>query len=114
MDVPRGTGSGEHPGILLRNNVLPALHLSVSQAARDLLVTRQTLHRILAGQAAISPDMAVRLEKFCGISSRFWLDCQQSHELERVSEANKDVLPRIPSRRLPESVLKSMGIADVR
>jgi addiction module HigA family antidote len=98
--------------MLLRYRVLPALHLSVSQAARDLLVTRQTLHRILAGRAAITPDMAVRLEKFCGIPSRFWLARQQTHELARVSAANRDLLPHIPSRLLPTAVLESMGIAD--
>ena len=104
--------SAEHPGALLRDSILPALHLTVSQAARDLLISRQTLHRILAGQAAITPDMAVRIEKLCGISSGFWLDRQQIYEVERVSETNRELLPRIPSRTLPSSVLKRMGIAD--
>jgi addiction module HigA family antidote len=112
VDGGRNPEAAEHPGALLRNSVLPALHLSVSQAARDLLVTRQTLHRILAGQAAITPDMAVRLEKFCGISSRFWLNRQQIHELARVSGTNRELLSRIPSHLLPTGVLKSMGIAD--
>ena len=104
--------AAEHPGALLRKSILPALHVSVTQAARDLLITRQTLHRILAGQAAITPDMAVRLEKFCGLSSKFWLDRQQSDELERVSEINRKLLPRIPSRALPPGLLQSMGLAD--
>jgi addiction module HigA family antidote len=55
--------------MLLRDHVLPALQLSVGQAARDLVVTRQTLHRIVAGNAAISTEMAARLERFCGVSS---------------------------------------------
>jgi plasmid maintenance system antidote protein VapI len=46
----------EHPGALLRVYVLPALNLSVSQAARDLEITRQMLHRILAGAAGVTPE----------------------------------------------------------
>ena len=39
-----------HPGTILRDDVLPALNISVSAAARELGLSRQTLHRILAGQ----------------------------------------------------------------
>jgi hypothetical protein len=45
-----------HLGALLRIYVLPALNLSVGQAARDQQITRQTLHRILAGAAARTPE----------------------------------------------------------
>ena len=55
-----------HPGAILREDVLPALNLSVSEAARQLRVTRQTLHRVLAETSGVSPEMAVRLGKFCG------------------------------------------------
>ncbi|WP_350030103.1 helix-turn-helix domain-containing protein, partial [Caballeronia sp. AZ7_KS35] len=47
------------PGDLLKIFVLPHLGLSVSQAARDLGVARQTLHRIFDGSASITPEMAV-------------------------------------------------------
>ena len=58
-----------HPGEILREDVLPALGLSVIEAAKELRVSRQTLHRILAGKMAVSPEMAVRLGKFCGNGS---------------------------------------------
>jgi antitoxin HigA-1 len=102
----------EHPGILLRRYILPALRLSVSQAARDLGITRQTLHRILAGEAAITPEMAVRLERFCGVASRFWLDRQYDYELSRIQTDCDDVLARIPSRALPDDVIKQIGGED--
>ncbi len=50
-----------HPGEILREDVLPALDMSVAEAAKALKVSRQTLHRILAGTMAVSPEMAVRL-----------------------------------------------------
>lgn len=103
-----------HPGGLLRGCVLPALDLSVSQAARDLQITRQSLHRILAGQAAITPDMAVRLEKLCGVSSQFWLNRQQSYELVKVRKLNRQLLPLIPSHKLPANVLDLIGARNVR
>src|SRR5215467_9090586 len=78
----------EHPGALLRVYVLPALNLSVSHAARDLEITRQILPRILAGAAGLAPEMAVRLERLCGVASEFWMDRQHRHELQRVRREN--------------------------
>lgn len=98
-----------HPGELLRNCVLPALQISVSQAAADLQITRQTLYRILGGEAAITPDMAIRLEKFCGLPARFWLDRQHQHQLQRLREANTDLVARIPSHALPATILNQIG-----
>ena len=54
------------PGEILREDVLPALGTTVSDAARGLRVSRQALHRILSGTMSVSPEMAVRLGKFCG------------------------------------------------
>jgi len=67
-----------HPGEILRGDVLPALDLSVAEAARQLRVTRQTLHRVLSGRSGISPEMAVRLGKFCGNGPGLWLRMQQA------------------------------------
>ena len=55
-----------HPGEILRGDVLPALGITISEAARQLGVSRQTLHRIMAETHSITPEMALRLGKFCG------------------------------------------------
>ncbi|VWC31845.1 LacI family transcriptional regulator [Burkholderia metallica] len=55
-----------HPGEALRDDVLPALGLSVTEAAAQLGVTRAALSRILHGHASISPEMALRLEAWLG------------------------------------------------
>jgi addiction module HigA family antidote len=62
-----------HPGALLREDVLPALRASVTAAAEKLGVSQQTLHAILAERAAITPEMAVRIGKFCGNGPAIWL-----------------------------------------
>jgi addiction module HigA family antidote len=105
----RPPDAAKHPGALLREHVLPGLHLSVSQAARDLGVARQTLHRILAGEAAITPKMAARLEQLCGLSSDFWLRCQDRYELQRARNELGPVLRRIPPRPLSETIIKKIG-----
>jgi len=55
-----------HPGLTLRDDVLPALGLSVTEAAQQLNVARVTLSRVINGRSAISPEMALRLEAWLG------------------------------------------------
>ena len=100
--------------MLLRELVLPALNLTVSQAASDLATTRQNLHRILSGQSAISADMALRLERFCGVPATFWLERQQAHDLTRVQRAMPDALARVAHHPLPKAVLIQIGAANAR
>jgi addiction module HigA family antidote len=86
-----------HPGELLREDVLPALGISVSEAARKLRVSRQTLHRILAGDAGVTPDMAVRLGKFCGNGPGLWLRMQQAYDLWHAEQRLANELTKIPT-----------------
>ncbi|MBF0332801.1 MAG: HigA family addiction module antidote protein, partial [Alphaproteobacteria bacterium] len=86
-----------HPGKILRDSVLPALRLNVKDAAAELRISRQTLHRILAGEGAITPHMAVRLGKFCGNGPRLWLRMQQAHDLWLAEKALEEELKHIPS-----------------
>ena len=86
-----------HPGAILRDDVLPALGLSVSEAARQLRVTRQTLHRIMAGRTAVSPEMAVRLGKFCGNGPDLWLRMQAAFDLWHAERRLRNELRAIPS-----------------
>jgi antitoxin HigA-1 len=88
-----------HPGEILREDVLPALRLSVTAAAKQLGIARQTLHRILAGQAAVTPEMAVRLGKFCGNGPGLWLRLQQTYDLWHAERRLVDAVARIPSHR---------------
>ena len=90
-----------YPGEILREDVLPALGLSVSEAARQLGVSRQTLHRILAGTQSITPDLALRIGRFCGNGPGLWLRMQQDHDLWKAERRMKSVLRRIPCHGEP-------------
>jgi addiction module HigA family antidote len=86
-----------HPGAILREDVLPAVGEGVAAAARKLGVTRQHLHRILAEKASVSPEMAVRLGKFCGNGPELWLRMQQAHDLWHAQRALKAEVAKIPT-----------------
>jgi addiction module HigA family antidote len=87
-----------HPGELLREDVLPALGITVSDAARELRISRQTLHRILSGTMAVSPEMAVRLGKFCGNGPGLWLRMQAAYDLWHSERRMREEIKRIPTR----------------
>src|ERR1700689_4074526 len=88
-----------HPGAILREDVLPAIGLSVSEAARQLGVTRQTLHRIMAERVAITPEMAARLGRFCGNGPGLWLRMQQACDLWTAERELGAELERVPVHR---------------
>ena len=70
-----------HPGRSIKENCLDPLGLSVTEAAKVLGVARHTLSRVLNGHAAISPSMALRLEKAGWSNAEFWLHRQASYNL---------------------------------
>lgn len=76
-----------HPGQILREDVLPALDISVTEAAKALKVSRQTLHRVLAGKSAVTPEMALRIGKFCGNGPDLWLRMQEAYDLWHARRA---------------------------
>jgi len=80
-----------HPGETLREDVLPALGLTVTDASAQLGVTRAALSRVLNGRAAISPMMALRIEGWLGVenggSADAWLAQQTAYDLWQAREA---------------------------
>ena len=88
-----------HPGAILREDILPALGLGVAEAARQLRVSRQALHRILAERTGVSPDMAVRLGRFCGNGAGFWLRLQSAYDLWHAERRLAREVKTIPTHR---------------
>jgi addiction module HigA family antidote len=82
---------------LLREEVLPALRLTVKAAAENLGVSRQTLHAILAERSAVTPEMAVRLGKLCGDGPGIWLRMQMAHDLWQARRDLAETVKQIPT-----------------
>lgn len=78
-----------HPGETLKEDVLPALGLTVTQAAEQLGVARVTLSRMINGRAAISADMAIRLAQWLGGSAEIWLRLQLQYDLWHAEKNSK-------------------------
>ena len=70
-----------HPGFTLKEDILPELGLSVTEAAGQLGVSRAALSRVINGRAAISADMAIRLSQWLGGSAEIWLRAQLQYDL---------------------------------
>src|SRR5438552_195388 len=88
-----------HPGEILREEVLPHLEMSVKDAAAALGVSRLQLHNILNGTAGVTPEMALRLGKFCGNGPELWLRMQQARDLWLAQRRLAGALKKIPTRR---------------
>ena len=73
-----------HPGAFVRLEVIGELGLSVAAAARILGVRRATLSALLNCNAALSPEMALRLEKAFGVSMDLLLRMQAWHDASRM------------------------------
>ena len=87
-----------HPGETLREDVLPALGLTVTDAAAQLGVTRAALSRVLNERAAISPEMALRIEQWLGVKNGgradVWLAEQASYDLWQARKSFKQKVKR--------------------
>ena len=87
-----------HPGETLLEDVLPALGLTVTDAAAQLGVTRAALSRVLNGRAAISPEMALRLEAWLGVENGgradLWLSQQAAYDLWQARKAGAPKVKR--------------------
>jgi len=83
-----------HPGEVLLEDVIKPLGLTVTDAARNLGVSRKTLSELVNRKSALSPEMALRIAKATKTSPESWLNMQTKldlwnalqHEPENVSE----------------------------
>lgn len=75
-----------HPGFIIRDDVLPALHLSVNQAAEQLGVSSVTLSRVINGRSAITAEMALRVGKWVGNGPEIWLRMQGQYDLRKSKQ----------------------------
>lgn len=75
-----------HPGEILREDCLAPLNLTVTGAAKNLGVSRQSLSELLNGRVGISADMALRLELAGLGSAESWLRNQLSYDLWQAKQ----------------------------
>ncbi len=80
-----------HPGSLIKTEVIEALGLSVSKAAEILQVRRATLSDLLNGKSALTPDMALRIEKAFGPEMDHLLRMQLAYDVSIARQHAKNL-----------------------
>lgn len=92
--------SPAHPGPFIRAEIIDPLKLSVTDAASALGVTRPALSALLNARAALSPEMALRIEKAFGVKMDTLLRMQTSWEIAvaRRSAGRIRVKPYTPRK----------------
>lgn len=83
-----------HPASILREDVLPDLGLTITEAARQLRISRVQLSRVLNERAGISADLALRLEAWLGgpeqgPSADVWLRMQADYDLWQAAQRER-------------------------
>jgi antitoxin HigA-1 len=73
-----------HPGLVVLQECIEPLRLTITDAAAALGVTRNTLSELVHGKRGVSPEMAVRLAKVFGGSEQGWLVQQAQYDLAQV------------------------------
>jgi len=83
-----------HPGEILLEEFLKPMGISQYRLAKDISVPPRRINEIIHGQRAITPDTALRLSRFFGLSERFWVNLQTRYDLEVEKDRLNDRLER--------------------
>lgn len=88
-----------HPGVIVKEDYLVPLSISIKDMAENLGVSRKTLSKILNERGSVTPDMALRLSRAFNTSPDLWLNLQKNYDLwnaEKESTSWKKVKPLSP------------------
>jgi addiction module HigA family antidote len=81
-----------HPGEILLEEFLKPMGISQYKLAKDISVPPRRINEIVHGMRAVTPDTALRLSRFFGLSERFWINLQTRYDLEVEKDRLQDRL----------------------
>ena len=81
-----------HPGEILLEEFLEPMGISQYRLAKDISVPPRRINEIVLGKRAITPDTALRLSLYFGLSERFWINLQTRYDLEVEKDKLQDRL----------------------
>ena len=91
-----------HPGRIVRSACLEPLGLSVTEGAKVLGVTRQTLTKIINGRSGISAEMAIRLAKAFGSTAETWVRMQAAYDLAQARKEESKI--KVRRQHMPQGL----------
>ena len=83
-----------HPGEILLEEFLKPLGISQYRLAKDISVPPRRINEIIHGTRAITPDTALRLSRYFGLSERFWINLQARYDIEKQKDLLTNRLER--------------------
>jgi antitoxin HigA-1 len=83
-----------HPGEILLEEFLRPMNISQYKLAKDISVPPRRINEIVHGLRAITPDTALRLSRYFGLSERFWINMQSRFDLEVEKDRLRDRLDK--------------------
>lgn len=83
-----------HPGEILMEEFLKPMNISQYKLAKDIHVPPRRINEIVHGLRAITPDTALRLSRYFGMSERFWINLQTRYDLEVEKDRLQDRLEK--------------------
>ena len=81
-----------HPGEILMEEFLEPMGISQYRLAKDISVPPRRINEIVHGKRSITPDTALRLSRYFGLSERFWINMQARYDLEMEKDRLQDRL----------------------
>jgi addiction module HigA family antidote len=84
------------PGEVLNEEFLIPLGVSQYRLAKNIGISARRINEIVHGNRAVTPDTALRLGKYFGVSAQFWMNLQARYDLqtaERSSDFLDDIQP---------------------
>jgi addiction module HigA family antidote len=83
-----------HPGEILFEEFLEPMGISQYRLAKDISVPPRRINEIVLGKRAITPDTALRLSRYFGLSERFWINLQTRYDIEMEKDRLQNRLER--------------------
>jgi addiction module HigA family antidote len=83
-----------HPGEILMEEFLKPMGISQYRVAKDINVPARRINEIVQGKRSITPDTALRLSRYFGLSERFWVNLQARYDLEKEKDRLKNRLDK--------------------
>lgn len=88
--------SNIHPGEILNEEFLKPLKITAYRLSKDICIPQTRTSQIIKGKRRITADTALRLSKYFGNSTRFWLGLQNDYDIEEEMNKLGETLSRIP------------------
>ncbi|HEB71008.1 MAG TPA: addiction module antidote protein, HigA family [Nitrospirae bacterium] len=86
----------EHPGIILWEEYLQPREITQTRFSRDIDISFTRANELLNGKRGFTPDTALRVAKYLGMSAEFWMNWQGAYDLQRTEKAKRGEYKKIP------------------